>query len=443
MRGFRGLILLVVVALPLFWFTYRESKKGPVETGEKHDKLFSVGADAIEELEIRSDAGEQTKLQRKGGAWAIVQPAVAAQPDEATVSGITANLASMEVQRVIDENPTDVAQFGLTTPRVEVAFKAAGQQHRLQIGQKTPSGTDVYARLADQKRVFLVSSFLESSFNKSAFDLQDKSVIKVDREKVDALSIATAGGDTTFAKVNGEWVLRTPVDSRAEFSAVDGLVSRLGGLQMKSIVAGPPSAGNYGLDKPAATVRIGSGSSQATLVVGAAAADGAVFARDLSRPAVFTIESSLLDELRKDPSEYRQKDLFDARAFNTKKLEITRNGQTSTFEKTTTKDKDGKETETWRQTTPTARNVDAATIEVLISAATGARATSFAPSGAKTGLDTPELSVALQYDENKNEKVAFARSGDTVYAVRTGSSGTAIVDAAVLDGIVKALDAVK
>lgn len=443
MRGFRGLILLLVVAGPLFWFTWRESKKGPIETGEKHDKVFSVGADAIEELEIRSEAGEQTKLQRTGGAWAIVQPAVMAQPDEATVSGITANLASMEVQRVIDENPTDVAQFGLATPRVEVAFKAAGQQHRLQIGQKTPSGTDVYARLADQKRVFLVSSFLESSFNKSPFDLQDKSAIKVDRDKVDALSIAAAGRDTTFAKVNGEWVLKAPVDGRAEFSAVDGLVSRIGGLQMKSVVAGPAPAGNYGLDKPAATVRIGSGSSQATLVVGAAAADGAVYARDLSRPAVFTIESSLLDDLRKDASEYRQKDLFDARAFNTRKLEITRNGQTSTFEKITTKDKDGNETEAWGQTTPAPRSVEAATIEVLISAATGARATSFAPAGAKTGLNTPELSVALQYDENKNEKVVFARSGGTVYASRTGSAGTAIVDPAVLDAIVKALDAVK
>lgn len=444
MRGFRGLILLVVVALPLFWFTYRESKKDPAaDTGDKRDKVFSIGADAIEELEIKSEAGDQTTLQRKGGAWAIVQPAVAALPDEAVVSGITSNLASMEVQRVIDENPSDVAQFGLAAPRVEVAFKAAGQQKRLQIGQKTPSGTDVYARVADQKRVFLVSSFLESTFNKSAFDLQDKAVLKLDREKVDTLSISAAGRDTAFAKANGEWMIKTPVDSRAEFTAVDGLVSRLGGLQMKAIAAGPAPSGNYGLDKPAATVRIGSGSSQASLVVGTAAADGAVYARDLSRPTVFTIESSLLDELRKDPSEYRQKDLFDARAFNTKKLEVTRAGQTSAFEKATAKDKDGKDVETWRQTAPSARTVDAATIEALISAATGARATSFAPAGVKTGLDTPELSVALEYDENRTERVAFARTGGSVYAARQGSAGAAVIDAAVLDAIVKALEAVK
>jgi hypothetical protein len=76
-----------------------------------------------------------------------------------------------------------------------------------------------------------------------------------------------------------------------------------------------PDPKKYGLDQPAATVRIGSGSSQATLVLGAKADNGDVYARDLARPLVFTLEAPLLDELKKDPSEYRQKDLFDARSF--------------------------------------------------------------------------------------------------------------------------------
>ena len=50
-------------------------------------------------------------------------------------------------------------------------------------------------------------------------------------------------------------------------------------------------------------------------------------------------------------------------------------GQTTVFEKTKVKDKDGKEEEKWRQTAPAARDVDAAKIEALIGAATGARAT--------------------------------------------------------------------
>jgi hypothetical protein len=213
---------------------------------------------------------------------------------------------------------------------------------------------------------------------------------------------------------------------------------------MKSVVPDAADLKKYGLDKPAVSVRLGSGSSQATLLIGGAAdAEGSVYAKDVSRPAVFTIDSTLVEDLKKDPSEYRQKDLFDARSFNTTRLEIVRNGQTTVFEKTKVKDKDGKEEEKWRQTAPSARDVDAAKIEALISAATGARATSFVESTARTGLDKPELSVALKYDESKEERVTFARTGDSAYASRAGSPGAARIEPSVIDAIVKALEDLK
>jgi hypothetical protein len=254
----------------------------------------------------------------------------------------------------------------------------------------------------------------------------------------------TAGGRTArFEKKNGEWQIAESPSGRAESGAVDGLVSRVSSVQMKSIVPDASDLKKYGLDKPAVTVRLGSGSSQATLLVGGPAEAGSVYAKDLSRPAVFTIESAVLDDLKKDASEYRQKDLFDARSFNTTRLEIARNGQTIAFEKTKVKDKDGKEQERWRQTAPSVRDVDAAKIEALISAATGARATGFVDSTAKTGLDKPELSLTFKYDEGKEERVAFARTKDGAYASRAGSPGAAKVDASIIDAIVKALEDVK
>jgi len=441
MRG-RRFIILLLLAIPLGWYAYRDSLKGPVDDSPKRDKVFAVEADKIDELEIKSESGDRTTLRRKGSDWEVVQP-IAAPADQAAVSGITSNLSSVEIQRVIDENAADLKEFGLSEPRVEVGFKANGKQFRLQLGQKTPSGTDVYAKLADAKKVFLVPSFLDSTFNHGTFDLRDKSVLKLDREKIDTVEMTAGGRTIRVEKKNGEWQIAEPSLGRAEFGAVDGLVSRISTVQMKSIVADSSDLKKFGLDKPAATVRLGSGSSQATLLVGGPAETGTVYAKDFSRPAVFTIESTLLDDLKKDGSEYRQKDLFDARSFNTTRLEIVRNGQTTVFEKTKVKDKDGKEQEKWRQTAPAAKDVDAAKIEALISAATGARATGFVDSTAKTGLDKPELSLTFKYDEGKEEHVAFARTKDGAYASRTGSPGAAKVDASVIDAIIKALEGVK
>src|SRR6266542_3237155 len=190
MRGLR-FIILVLVAIPLGWYAYHDSTKGPIDDSPKRDKVFAVEADKIDELEIKSESGDRTTLRRKGSDWEIVQP-ITASADQAAVSGITSNLSSVEIQRVIEENPADLKEFGLAAPRVEVAFKANGQQRRLQLGQKTPSGTDVYAKLADAKKVFLVPSFLDSTFNRSSFDLRDKSVLKLDREKIDTVEV-TAG----------------------------------------------------------------------------------------------------------------------------------------------------------------------------------------------------------------------------------------------------------
>jgi hypothetical protein len=203
-------------------------------------------------------------------------------------------------------------------------------------------------------------------------------------------------------------------------------------------------ATQYGLDKPAATATIGSGSSQAALAIGKSSGEGAVFARDLSKPVVVTVESAVADELKKGPGDYRQKDLFDARAFNSTHLEIVRNGVTTAFDKVKSKDKDGKDQEAWKQVAPAAKDVDQTKVENLISAATQARASSFIDTPAKGALDKPELTMTIKSNEGKREeKVVFGRSGSDVLAARAGEPGAAKVDASALDRIVKALEEIK
>lgn len=445
MRGLRTFLgLLVILAALGAYLYFVESKRTPGDDGPKKEKVFNVEADKIEEIAIKAESGEQTTLRKSGTEWQIVAPSPG-RPDASEVTGLTSSLSSLEMQSVVEENPADLKEYGLAEPRVEVRFKSGGQEQVLQIGQKTPPGSDLYAKRGNDKKVFLVASYLDSTFNRKTFDLRDKSAVRVDRDKLDTLEIVTPERTLKFAKANNEWQMTAPTPGRADFGAVEGLAGRLAGLQMKSLVEGDQKdTKKFGLEKPAATVRLGTGSSQATLLFGGKAEEGSVYARDESRPAVFTVDGTLLDDFRKDPFEYRQKDLFDARSFNSTRIDVVHAGATYTFEKTKSKNKEGQEEEKWRQSSPQSRDIDQAKVEALLSATTGAQATALAGPAAKAAIEKPEVSVAIKYDDGKKEdRVTFGRSGGNAFASRAGENAPVAVAPATIDGIVKAVEGLK
>src|SRR5882672_4135693 len=112
MKGLRSFLVLLVVAAALGGDPYYDAKREPSDE-KKLEKVFAgVVSDKIERLTVKSAAGDQTTIEKQGTAWQVTQPS-AVPADEAEISGITSNLASVEVQRVVDDQPTDLKQYGL------------------------------------------------------------------------------------------------------------------------------------------------------------------------------------------------------------------------------------------------------------------------------------------------------------------------------------------
>ena len=451
MRSVRPLLVLVAILAALGGYIYFvESKKpkteGP-EGAEQGPKVFDVKSTDITELELKAVGGEQTTLKKVDGHWQITAP-VSAPADEAEVAGVLSSLANLDTVRTVEEQATDLAQFGLgDTPRMEVGFKTAKDKdfRKLLLGDKSPATGDLYARQPENKKVVLVSGSAEGSFNKKPFDLRDKKILAFDRDKVDRIVIDAAGKPTEVVRADGEWKVTQPIQVPADFGTVEGLIGRLQSVQMKSIVAPEGSdPKEYGLDKPAATATLVSGSSQVKLLLGKAADASSVYAKDEARPMVFTVETSLLDELRKPADQLRQKDLFAFRSYNATSVTITRGTETKVFEKTRT---DGKPpTEKWRQVKPAAKDMDAAQFDTFLAKLSSVRAESFLEAGSKTktGLDTPVMTVVVKFDEGKKEeKVTFGKDGNDVYASAAGQPGALKISSTEFDDIIKALDALK
>ena len=449
MRGGRSFLLLMIAALGLGAYIYFvEMKRDPAaaDTAAK-EKVFSVESGAITEVQVRAEEGDVTTLRKEGDAWQITAPETL-EADTTEVSGLVSTLESLERQRVIAENPESVDQYGLAEPRITVSFKTAADaaEKRLQIGRRTPTGGDLYARVEGDPRVFLISSYLEDSLNKTTFELRDKSILDVDTASVETLTVEAQGAKPmTFAKKDAAWRITAPIDAKADFSTVDGLVSRVATGRMKSIVAADAAAADlkkFGLAAPQATITIGTGSSRATLALGSKPEDDetSVYARDLSRPIVFTVDAALVDDAKKAPADLRAKDIFEFRSFSATSADLTWNGQTVTFAKEKPTDTEQSSTvDVWKLKAPEAKDVDQTKVTDLLTTLSNLVADSFVERPHAAG---DELVVVVRFgsgDGTREDRATLRKSGDTVHAIVPGEPGAAVVATADFDKAVAAL----
>jgi hypothetical protein len=282
-----------------------------------------------------------------------------------------------------------------------------------------------------------VSSFLDTTFNKDTFALRDKTILFFDREKADRFTIATTGGTSIeFEKRGQDWFLAKPYAARADYGAVEGAIERLSSARMQSIVdADGGDLTKYLLEPPKGTLTIGLGGSTAVLHMGDTA-NALLYARDASRPMVFTVAPTIWSDIVKDAAEYRRKDLFDARSFTASRVELTRGSETVVLEKST--GTDGKPA--WKNAAGAV--VDTAKVEDLLTKLTGIRAQSFS-AAAHGSLGNPALTAVVRFDPNRSETVRFGRSGSEAFAARPDEPGAATIELSAFDETMKALDAVK
>lgn len=448
MRGLKPTIGLLVVLGGLFAYIYFVTWKQPAEdASSKLEKVFAgLQSDKIDEIHVHSESGDSTVLKKDKDGWKITEPLMAsAQDSEATA--VASALSQLEMQRVVDENPPSLVDYGLGAPRIEIQFKTAADKDFkvLQIGQKTPAGANLFAKRGAEKRVFTIPSYQEGTFNKSTFDLRDKTAIKFDRDKVDHIEVNADNKTLELAKSGSDWTLVKPTQAPSDSSAVEGLIGKLQSAQMKSIVtenASPADLKKYGLDKPAATATISLGSAKASLLVGGKSSDGALYAKDASKPMVMTLDATLLDDFKKSADDYRRRDLFAFRAYDANRIEITRGGQTIAFDKV--KGAKPEDEDKWQRAAAAGGkpvDADKEKMSVFLAKLESVRAASFVDSTAKTGLDMPAMTVYAKFDDGKKEeRVMFGKSGSDVYASRPGEPGAAKISPMEFDEINKKLD---
>jgi hypothetical protein len=444
-RG-RSTIILLVVALGFGAYLYFVDSKRPVDDPNAKKKVFSYETAKINQVEIKSGSGEVTALKKdSNGDWTMVKPAET-RADQSAVSDVVTNLASLEEDRVVEENASDLKTYGLAEPRIDVTFNVEGEKEpkRILFGDKNPTSVGVYAKLPNDNRVFVVPYSVDTALSRSSFDLRDKTALKFEQDKVDSIELVSRNQTIRLEKSGQDWKLVKPVQAPADFVSVQGILGQLQSAQMTTLKDQPSDLKDlkqYGLDKSEVVATLGMGTSKATLELGREADAGSIWARDPSKPAVFSIPNGLATELKKTAADLRRKEIFEFRPFNTSRFEITRGKDARAFERV--KGTGENAVDTWKQVVPADKTVDASNFEGALLDFSNLRAESFVDKPG-SAVNNPVAVITVKFDDGKKEeRVAVARIGSDVLATRPDQPGALKVEAEKFDAALKKLDSIQ
>jgi len=430
----RGLLIAVVVLAGLgaaVYWTGKSGNKAQDKTSAESPKLISIPQDQIQKIRIERSGEPPVVLDKKGGAWAIVAPKPLGA-DQDAVSSLVSALATVNSDRLIEQKASDLAQYGLLVPMLKVtATTKDGKTHELEFGDDTPTSSGVFAKIAGDPRVFTISSYTKTSLDKSSNDLRDKRLLTFNSDKLTRVELIAKGQDVEFGKDNSnQWQILKPRPLRADGGPVEELISHLRDAKLDT--AGTPedarkAAAAFASGTQVAVARVTDASGTQELTV-RRDKDKTYYAKSSVVEGVYKIGSDLGDALDKGLADFQNKKLFDFGWSDPNRIDV-RDGTKQVYYV--------RGGEKWFDN---GKALESMPIQDFIDRLRELAASKFV----EKGFTTPVIDLTVTSNDGKRvEKVSISQSGSDYIARRENEPTLYQLDANVIEGLRKALAAVK
>ncbi len=323
-----AVLLLVAAALAAFVYLY-EIRGGArrEEAAEQAKRLFpDLEASDVASVALTTTDDRQVRVERVDGGWKLVEP-LEFPGDEVALDGMASALTEMSSENSF-EDPQPPEVYGLGESARVVRFRAGQTDHELRVGKKTPVGGNTYVGVGGDARVFTVLTFRVNALQRSLADLRERRLLRFDRESIQRIEASWPDGAVTLEKRDDGWFLVAPLETRADATTVETLLSDLSFLRAEGFVDDPPADARFGFERPAFRAllsapapREGEEPLRFELAVGAAWDDQGRVARGAGG-ALYTIPEERLEELPRRVVAYRFKELASFPSGDAQRVEI-------------------------------------------------------------------------------------------------------------------------
>lgn len=231
---------------------------GDHRSASKTRKLFGeLKTDDVQSIKI-GDQNKSLTLEKRGDGWVLAgsgYPAKKSKVDEllGKLPGLTVTdpvVTKKAAHRAL-EVAADKFQRQIT---LELA-KGTPNEFSFYLGS-SPGIKKVHFRFANEDQVYVVSDLSTWDLGVNATDWVDAEYLKLERDKIVALTLNNKQGQIALSKVDGTWQLQgMPAADKLKQPEVDSLLSAASAVNLQEPV-GQQLEPRFGLDQPLATLTV-------------------------------------------------------------------------------------------------------------------------------------------------------------------------------------------
>lgn len=315
-KGKNLIVLAAVFVLLLGAFIYVKNKPSAgsnTESEAKKIKLEVYDQNKIKKMMIASEKNT-LELEKDGDTWKL-KPDTSIKLDQTSVGSIATSFANLYADRIVDDNPGDIEQYGLGSGKyTATATLDDGTQKTIYIGNAVPGGSGYYMMVKGDAKLYLIASSEGEHFRYTVSDIRDKTIFAASGDSLNYIKINLSDGTSMEIKKlqdssakasdysDSSWILSRPYSRSYSMdqTAIEGMISSVTDLKASGFVDAKDYS-EYGLDKPSLDVTVNAGENALHLLFGKKADDSNIYLKVDGNEQIYKVASSVYDSFNKKP----------------------------------------------------------------------------------------------------------------------------------------------
>ncbi len=195
-------------------------------------KLVQILTPDVTAVSLSQGAHTLAFEKSSGNEWMLTAPE-AYDADNEKVLDLVNSFTSTRIKKFMEENASDMKQYGLDKPAVLVKLNQGEQQTTIALGDKPGIDKDsIYATVGDSHRVVEIDGAILKKISASPDEWRDMHLTKMDPAEVGRLEIEKPEGKLALEQDDsGNWTMPQPQKIAADNERVDSLVRDISGAK--------------------------------------------------------------------------------------------------------------------------------------------------------------------------------------------------------------------